>query len=44
MAKVKVRSELRFRIAELFEQNCIDIAAPRREVHVGGALKLLKDE
>jgi small-conductance mechanosensitive channel len=39
-----IRSELRFRIAELFEQNGIDIAAPRREVHVDGALKLLKDE
>jgi small-conductance mechanosensitive channel len=38
-----IRSDLRFRIAELFEQNGIYIAAPRQEVYLEGALKLLKD-
>jgi len=38
-----VRSELRFRIAELFDANGVSIAAPRQEVYLEGALKLVKD-
>ena len=38
-----VRSNLRFRIAELLDQNGIYVAAPRQEVYLEGALKLLKD-
>ncbi|MGV3591451.1 MAG: mechanosensitive ion channel family protein [Gammaproteobacteria bacterium] len=38
-----IRSDLRFRIAELFDANGIFIAAPRQEVYLEGALKLLKD-
>jgi small-conductance mechanosensitive channel len=38
-----IRSDLRFRIAALFDENGIYIAAPRQEVYLEGALKLLKD-
>lgn len=38
-----IRSDLRYRIAELFDANEILIASPRQEVYMEGALKLLKD-
>jgi small-conductance mechanosensitive channel len=38
-----IRSNLRFRIAELFDANEILFASPRQEVYMEGALKLLKD-
>lgn len=38
-----IRSELRHRIAELFDANGIVIAFPRQDVHLEGSLKLLKD-
>lgn len=37
------RSDLRHRFAELFDEHGIRIAAPRQEVRMEGALKLLKD-
>jgi small-conductance mechanosensitive channel len=38
-----IRSDLRFRIAALFDENGILIAFPRQDVHLEGSLKLLKD-
>jgi small-conductance mechanosensitive channel len=39
-----IRSDLRHRIAELFDENGIVIAFPRQDVHLEGSLRLLKDE
>lgn len=36
------RSDIRFRIDELFEKNEIVIAFPQRDIHVDGSLKLLR--
>jgi len=38
-----IRSSLRHRIAELFDANGIVIAFPRQDIHLEGALRLLKD-
>jgi small-conductance mechanosensitive channel len=38
-----IRSDLRHRIAELFDENGVVIAFPRQDVHLEGALRLLKD-
>jgi small-conductance mechanosensitive channel len=38
-----IRSDLRYKIAELFDASDILIASPRQEVYMEGALKLLKD-
>lgn len=38
-----IRSDLRFRIDELFNANGIVIACPRQDVHLDGQLRLLKD-
>jgi small-conductance mechanosensitive channel len=36
----RLRSEIRFRIDELFRKNDITIAFPQRDVHLDGTLKL----
>ena len=38
-----VRSNIRFRIDELFEQHNIVIAFPQRDIHVDGKLQLIRD-
>ena len=38
-----VRSHMRFRIDELFEQHNIVIAFPQRDIHVDGKLQLISD-
>ncbi len=38
-----IRSDLRYRIAALFDESGIYFAAPRQEVYLDGQLKLLKD-
>ena len=38
-----IRSDLRYRLAELFDEHGIVIAFPRQDVHLEGSLKLLKD-
>ena len=38
-----VRSDIRFRIVELFESNDIVIAFPQHDVHIDGAVTLLSD-
>lgn len=40
----KLRSDLRFRIAELFEENDIVVAFPQRDVHMDGQLRLVTDK
>lgn len=40
----KLRSDVRFRIDELFNENSIVIAFPQRDVHLDGQLRLLRDE
>ena len=37
-----MRSNIRFRIDELFEENNIVIAFPQRDVHIDGAIKIIK--
>ena len=39
----KLRSTVRYRISELFEEHGIVIAFPQRDVHIDGALRLLRD-
>jgi small-conductance mechanosensitive channel len=39
-----VRSNVRFRIDELFEQHDIVIAFPQRDIHVDGKLQLIRDD
>lgn len=36
-----VRSDIRFRMAELFEDNGVIVAFPQRDIHLDGSLKLL---
>ena len=36
----RIRSNIRFRIVELFEQNDIEISFPQRDVHVDGVLNI----
>jgi small-conductance mechanosensitive channel len=36
-----IRSDIRFRISELFETNNIVVAFPQRDVHLDGSLTLL---
>ena len=38
----EVRSDIRFRISELFDENEIVIAFPQRDVHLDGSLTLIK--
>jgi len=38
-----IRSNIRFRIDELFAENGIVIAFPQRDVHIDGAISLLRD-
>lgn len=38
------RSNIRFRIVELFEENNIVIAFPQRDVHIDGAITLLEKQ
>ena len=38
----RLRSEIRFRIDELFRENNIVIAFPQRDVHVDGELRLTR--
>ena len=38
-----IRSRIRFRIAELFEENEIVIAFPQRDVHVDGTIAVVKE-
>jgi len=40
----KVRSEVRFRIAELFDEAGIVIAFPQRDVHIDGELKIIEKD
>lgn len=40
----KLRSDIRFRITELFEENDVVISFPQRDVHMDGELRLIKDE
>jgi small-conductance mechanosensitive channel len=37
-----VRSDLRFAISDLFESNGIVIAFPQRDVHVDGAIQVVR--
>ena len=39
----RLRSDVRFRISELFEEHGIVIAFPQRDVHIDGSLRLLGD-
>ncbi|MDO8860845.1 mechanosensitive ion channel [Haliea sp. E1-2-M8] len=39
-----IRSDLRFRIDELFREQGIVIAFPQRDVHLGGQLRLVREE
>ena len=39
-----IKSDLRFRINELFEENGIVIAFPQQDVHLDGQLRLVRDE
>ena len=39
-----IRSDIRFRIVELFDENGIVIAFPQRDVHLDGAITLLNSE
>jgi small-conductance mechanosensitive channel len=36
----RLRSEIRFRVDELFRENDVTIAFPQRDVHLDGVLKL----
>jgi len=38
-----IRSDLRFRIDELFREHAVVIAFPQRDVHLDGSLRLLRD-
>lgn len=38
------KSNVRFRLEELFEQNAIVVAYPQRDIHLDGSLKLIKSE
>ena len=38
-----VRSDIRFRICELFEENNIVIAFPQRDIHVDGSIMIRQD-
>lgn len=38
------RSDIRFRIDELFEKNEIVIAFPQRDIHLDGSLKLIRQK
>jgi small-conductance mechanosensitive channel len=40
----KVRSEVRFKIAELFDEAGIVIAFPQRDVHIDGELKIIEKD
>jgi small-conductance mechanosensitive channel len=40
----RLRSEVRFRIDELFRQNDITIAFPQQDVHLDGKLQLVKEQ
>ncbi len=40
----KLRSDIRFRIEELFNANDIVVAFPQRDVHMDGQLRLVRDE
>ena len=38
------RSELRFKIAEIFEENGIIIAFPQQDVHIDGSIEITRDQ
>ncbi|MFT5634871.1 MAG: small-conductance mechanosensitive channel [Cognaticolwellia sp.] len=38
------KSNVRFRLEELFEQNDIVVAYPQRDIHIDGSLKLINSE
>jgi small-conductance mechanosensitive channel len=40
----KTRSELRFKIAEIFEDNGIVIAFPQQDVHIDGSIEIIHDK
>jgi len=40
----KLRSDIRFRIEELFNENNIVVAFPQRDVHMDGQLRLTRDD
>lgn len=40
----RTRSELRFKIAEIFEENGIVIAFPQRDIHIDGSIEITRDK